>query len=218
MFFHNFNARVLQSIIKENTGKYTHYIIIPFEDAHLEKYLKDLPSENLYLLDIYPGNLKTGFIGVYQDFENDIYNQLKGIKELAFKYNSLELIIKIKTTYIPFKIQKGFERFCSECNIAFRITESPVSGILAKNTGYIVVDDNDLVDLIIQSKKQQLKPGIDIGILSYNESPLKEVIADGISVVSTDFPQMGRLITSIIKEKRRESIKNPFLFIDRKSF
>ena len=57
--------------------------------------------------------------------------------------------------------------------------------------------------------------GDDIGIISYNDTPLKDLL--GITVVSTDFDQMGRTTAELILEKRVDRVKNPFYLTERES-
>jgi len=64
----------------------------------------------------------------------------------------------------------------------------------------LVMDDNDLVNLILHSKQQEWILGQDLGIISYNETPLKSVVGDGISTITPDYEQMG---TSMTKHSKR---------------
>jgi len=57
--------------------------------------------------------------------------------------------------------------------------------------------------------------GEDIGIISYNDTPLKELL--GITVISTDFQKMGSAAAEMILTKMPTSIKNDFNFINRHS-
>ena len=45
--------------------------------------------------------------------------------------------------------------------------------------------------------------GYDLGILSYNETPMKEIIRDGITVISADFAQMGQSISRFIANPKQ---------------
>jgi DNA-binding transcriptional regulator YhcF (GntR family) len=218
IFFHHFNIKVLKAIIHDNVGNYSHFIVIPFEHPDFENCISALPVQNRYLIDIYPRNFCSNYVGVYQDFENDIYNILTENKLLVQKYNSLVLVNKIKETNIPFLINSGFKRFCVESKLPFENISKSEKLYPENGKGYIVTDDDDLVDLVIKCKESRLKIGREVGIISYNESPLKQVISEGLSVFSTDFIQMARLVSKMLKENRRECIKNPFRFIDRKSF
>ena len=74
----------------------------------------------------------------------------------------------------------------------------------------MVVNDRDLVNLLKQADRQQLVPGKDFGIISYNDTPLKEVLAGGITTLSTDFKLMGRTMASLINKKTIETIENPW--------
>ena len=57
--------------------------------------------------------------------------------------------------------------------------------------------------------------GQDVGIVSYNDTPLKELL--GITVISTDFKTMGETAAYMILKDKRERVKNAFRFIDRHS-
>ena len=71
---------------------------------------------------------------------------------------------------------------------------------IAVNTIYIVIEETDLVQLIKICKAKKLKPGEDIGIISYNDTPFKEILLNGISVFSTDHAKMGETAARLILE------------------
>jgi DNA-binding LacI/PurR family transcriptional regulator len=56
-----------------------------------------------------------------------------------------------------------------------------------------------------------------VGIVSYNETPLKEILLDGITVISTDHEAMGTTAARMIMDKKLEKVKNPFKLILRNS-
>jgi DNA-binding LacI/PurR family transcriptional regulator len=89
---------------------------------------------------------------------------------------------------------------------------------LYEGDSFIVLAETDLVNIIKKSREQTLKLGKDVGIISYNDTPLKEILAEGITTISTDFNHMGRSIAQqILGEEDKIPIKNPFRFIVRKS-
>ena len=87
--------------------------------------------------------------------------------------------------------------------------------ILKKGDLFITIVEDDLVNLINQIRDNEFVIGTDIGVLSYNDTPLKELL--GISVVSTDFNIMGETAARMILNNEKGSVKNPFKFIDRES-
>ncbi|MGN6800457.1 MAG: substrate-binding domain-containing protein, partial [Ginsengibacter sp.] len=82
---------------------------------------------------------------------------------------------------------------------------------------YISLMEDDLVTLVekvIDSKKEV---GKDVGVISYNETPLKKIILNGITTVSTDFKFMGRNAAELILNKEQKEIAVPFHLTVRKS-
>jgi DNA-binding LacI/PurR family transcriptional regulator len=97
------------------------------------------------------------------------------------------------------------------------INEINSNTAINKGEVYIVIEETDLVQLIKNCNSKKLRIGKDVGIISYNETPLKEILIDGISVISTDHAKMGETAAELILENRQEKIKNPFKLILRKS-
>ena len=87
--------------------------------------------------------------------------------------------------------------------------------ILKNGDLFITIVEDDLVNLINQIRGNEFKIGKEIGVLSYNDTPLKDLL--GISVVSTDFKTMGEKAAQMILNNEKCEIKNPFNFIDRAS-
>jgi DNA-binding LacI/PurR family transcriptional regulator len=57
--------------------------------------------------------------------------------------------------------------------------------------------------------------GREIGIISFNETPLKELL--NMTVITTDFVAMGRTAAQLLLEKKRVKVNNPFYTIRRGS-
>ena len=83
---------------------------------------------------------------------------------------------------------------------------------------FVVVDDRDLEFLVRYSIDHQLQLGTDMGIVSYNETPLKGIVASGITTISTDFAQMGKSMAHMILNHQRLKLDNPSLMNRRNSF
>ena len=82
---------------------------------------------------------------------------------------------------------------------------------------YIVPNDIDLVTLVKDAKKQNLSIGKNLGIISYNDTPLKEIVVDGITTISTDFKEMGRILADMVLNSKKELIENQSCLIRRSS-
>ncbi|MCH5688717.1 substrate-binding domain-containing protein [Niabella sp. W65] len=107
-------------------------------------------------------------------------------------------------TYFPDEITKGFKRFCHEYAFSAAVVNDIAKEDVEKGTAYISLMEDDLVTLIEKIKDSKLKIGKDIGVISYNETPLKKLILQGITTFSTDFEEMGRQAASLILEGERK--------------
>jgi len=71
--------------------------------------------------------------------------------------------------------------------------------------------------VIEQAKLQNLVLGLDYGIISYNDTPLKKVVENGITTISTDFKAMGRILANMINTNSKLRVKNNATLILRNS-
>jgi DNA-binding transcriptional regulator YhcF (GntR family) len=216
IFFHHYNPRVFETLIHENRGKYTHYVVMPIPVKSTYPLLDALPANQLYILDREGLTLGQKFPSVYQDFRNDVYSILASIKECIKKYKKLILVFP-HASYHPKELQKGFVDFCNNEKITFDIITKTDGRKICKQEAYLVIEDNDLVNLIQEVKRNKLKLGKDIGIISYNDTPLKTVVDNGITTISTDFAAMGNTMADIIINRRNIHTPNPSQLIKRNS-
>ena len=75
---------------------------------------------------------------------------------------------------------------------------------------YINLKETDLVYLIEKILTTKMKVGKHVGVISYNETPLKKIILNGITTISTDFDLMGKKAAHLIMEHSTEHIPIPF--------
>lgn len=221
------DPKIFLNVLNESIGRYDYYVVMPhFKDEHLTHQsitgevidaLRKIPEDKLVLLDNYLPELKRDVASVYQDFKMDIYDSLReGIDHLRH-YRKLILVYPRKTVYpFPIEIQQGFQKFCSDFDFDFEVLEEVYNDMeLQPKDAYIIIEENDLVNLIKQVRDRKLMLGKDIGVISYNDTPLKDLL--GITVISTDFQVMGETAAYMILKKKKELVKNAFRFINRNS-
>lgn len=216
------------NLLDKNKSAYDFYVVMPHfktdELTHVsstedvKKALKEIPKDKLVFLDnIKPDLENSNSIEVYQDFENDIYNALKEGFTKIKKYKKIMLIYPSKAVYpYPRRILHGFRKFCVEHKLDFEILNEIYDDmILKKGDLFITIEESDLVNLVKQIREDEFKLGSDIGVISYNDTPLKELL--GITVMSTDFKVMGETVAKMILNKEKGKCKVPFNFIERES-
>jgi DNA-binding transcriptional regulator YhcF (GntR family) len=216
---HHYDGKVCESLIQESLGKYHYYVVMPhFSEnaATVLQTLQKIPKNKLILLDKNLDQLPGDYTAIYQDFERDINSALHSGNDLIKKYQKLVLVYPKEVSY-PIEIVKGFRRFCQETSKSYSIVNCMEEEAIAVKTAFVVLEESDLVDLIKYCRDKNLVLGQDIGIISYNETPLKEILASGITVISTDHEKMGETAANMMRNRQQGKIRNPFTLIRRNS-
>ena len=217
----------ISNILEENIGAYDYYVVMPHfknkELAHqnsnkeVVEALRKIPEDKLVIMDNYMPELKDSVASIYQDFKNDIYEALKeGLPRLR-KYDKLILAYPRKVLHpYPLEILQGFQQYCQDYSFGYEILETIYPDMdLQPKDAFITIEEMDLVNLVKQIRDQGFTLGKDIGVISYNDTPLKDLL--DITVVSTDFKAMGETAAYMIQKNKKEVVKNVFRFINRGS-
>lgn len=214
IFFHHFNIRVFQKLINDNNGSYTKYVIMPTNLVDADLHIKTLPRNEVFILDQTNTKLKD-YPAVFQNHKNDINNALlKGLHKLS---NYKKLILIFPGDKEPLGMKDGFEKFCIDFKFQYEVITEFTNREIKVGEVYIIPNDRDLVRVIEKAKFQCLKLGSDYGIISYNETPLKKLVENGITTISTDFKAMGKIMAKMILNGKKEQIENKCSLIIRNS-
>ncbi|MCK9451609.1 MAG: GntR family transcriptional regulator [Bacteroidales bacterium] len=214
IYFHHFNRKVFETLISENNGHYTTYVIMPAKFTDTAPILEQI-SGRVIILDQLPTDLSKPYPAIYQNFAKDSYNALMAGRHLLTKYR--KLIMVYPGGKEPEGQFKGYLRYCEETNTPFELISDLRDRQISQGEAYIAIWDRDLVKLVTEAQNQELEIGKDIGIISYNDTALKQIAANGITTISTDFKDMGQKLAELIKSKKNEQIENLSSLIIRKS-
>ena len=214
IYFHHFNYQVFKNLILESVGKYTAYVIMPATFDDTVNIVEKLPKDKVYILDRKKDDLKD-YPVVYQDFDKDVYDALIDGEDLLEKYTKLIMIFPGGKE--PEGRMLGFQRFCAEKGVEFEIIRNLINKEIKKGEAYFVPSDRNLVRLVKMAAEKDLQLGVDVGIVSFNDTVLKEVVAGGITTISTDFQQMGQKLAQMIQERSNDKIRNQSSLIRRNS-
>jgi len=214
IFFHHFNKEMFSKLINDNVGDYSHYVIMPANLKKSQEILKQLPADKVFILDQMHTELNM-YPSVHQNFEKDIYSGLLKAITLIEKYK--KIILSFSPEIQPMGILSGFKMFCENQGFEYDIITSIKDRVLKKGDLYILLDDKNLIRTIKKIKGQQLVLGEEVGIISYNETLLKEILEGGITTISTDFNLMGKRLAEMILAGEYNQVENPNSLIIRKS-
>lgn len=226
ILLHEQNVETLEYFLNENLDNFDWYVItphFPLDMASQEKaaaQLKRVPNRKLIMADNWLSEIPGNYGAVYQDWENDIIHGLEEGLETLRNYSHLSVITLPSSLYAP-PIRKGVERFCRDNGILVTFSDTVIPGNVRKGEAYLLLSgqyDLGLIELSRLAKSKGLKVGKDIAIISYNESPLSEILLGGLTTVSTDFVKMGRTIGNMIMEKNLSKQHCDFRMTRRDSF
>ncbi|MDQ2656031.1 MAG: GntR family transcriptional regulator [Bacteroidota bacterium] len=211
-YIYNNDFALFSNLLSMKQDQYTHYVIIPHfieGGENASEIINRIDKSKLILLDKLVPGVDGKYGAVYENFEQDIYQALEQALPQLQKYETLKIIFP-EQTYFPMEILKGFYRFCNEYAFGYHVVHN--IGTEPINTGEVFINlmENDLVILIERILSLQLKVGKDVGVISYNETPLKKIILDGITTISSDFAMMGERTAQLIIDKSTQHIEIPF--------
>ncbi|MDN3641310.1 GntR family transcriptional regulator [Lutimonas halocynthiae] len=187
--FHHYNIDNFKTILNNSLGKYYKYVVMNFDHKEVPSVVSKINKDKLLLIDwnVY-ADKESNY--VFQDFGKAFYTSLEEVTHLFRKYKEIHLLFPNYTEH-PKETILFFEKFCADFGFDFKVLTDPNKYDIQKDIAYISVSDRVLGIFLEQCKMKNIEPGVDVGFLSYNETPMKEFIYKGISVVSTDFKALG---------------------------
>lgn len=227
MYLYYCDETLFINALKKNINNYDYFVIMPhfrsIEKNHINytpkviKAIESIPKEKLVILDNSYTEISGTFTAIYQDYKEDIIHALEEGLDKLKEYSKIILVYPTKTIFpYPTRVSVGFIQFCEEHQFEFEILDEIYDDLeFESKEAYIIIEDSDLVNLIQQIREKNMVMGKDVGLISYNETPLKALL--GITVVSTDFKKMGEVAAELVLSNKKEFIINPFRYIERNS-
>jgi len=201
LLFHHYNLRMFESVINDSLGRYSMFVVMNFNNDRISDVLKKIDQGKLLILDW--GKYKAGtYPYVCQDFDLGLYHSLtSGLPQIR-KYRKMVMWLPDSSPH-PRSSVKWFRRFCKDheidCHVAEHFSEKDVES----ETAYLVVPQKELVEMIKFCHNKCLKLGHDVGLIGYNDMPIYEIIENGITVISTDFEQMGKQAAKFVSTRQK---------------
>lgn len=215
IFFHHNNIDVFDSILDVIYGKYGMYVVAPIQDKQSLLKLEKINSDRLLLIDRYQyidENVST----VTQEFEHSMLRVLDELMESIQKYDSILLYYRDDMDY-PSGIYSAVKNFTANQGIKLEVKNTFEEKDLRKGVLYFTIGDSDLWSLLKATKENDYQLGVDIGVLSHNDTPVKEIILGGITTFSTDFNMMAEHAATFVKKRDFVSMITPSILIKRNS-
>ena len=177
--------------------------------------MSQFPRQRLLLVDRFE-ELSGSFSHITQEFEIATYMALKEILERLKEFNEITFFFKPDSDY-PIEVLRAFKQFLKDFNLKGTIKTHYEPGSVKKGVVYFTIGDSDLWRILKDCKRQGIEVGKEVGILSNNDSPVKEIVGDGITTFSTDFEEMGRQAADFVLNRKPVQKTIPTVLIRRNS-
>ena len=216
-YSHNFNEDLFCHTLEEQRGKYEYYDVMPFLGSRrVAECLAAFDQDKLLLLDIdldFPGK---ACAVIRQDHDAELERVLEAAAERFARYKRFELVFPESVDNPP-GIKDACRRFCRKHGLPLAVSGQLDTKSVRKGTVCLVIRDTDLVALVKELHARGWQAGRDVGILSYNDTPLKEIAEGGVTVLSVDFLEQGRKAGRQVLTRGKVNILEPTRLVLRKT-
>ena len=213
--FHHYNFDLFESTIRNSIGKFNSYIIMNFNHPEIPEIINEIDQDKLLLID-WQIHSKEGQSKVYQDFGESVYRCLNSGWHLLRKYSEVVCVYP-EYTFHPIDSVENVKRFCNDHKLRFSVIYNVSELDIQVGKVYMVFEDIDLAAILEQANQKKFRLKDDFGILSYNDTPMKKFIAQGITVISTDFKMMGQKAAEFALSNSKQDFMVPTELIIRDS-
>jgi DNA-binding transcriptional regulator YhcF (GntR family) len=212
LLFHHYNKDVFNQLILNSLGRYSMYIVMNIDNKNMEDVVRKIDPRKLLILDM-GFDPKNEVSYLTQDFNQAVYECLNSGLTLLQKY----ILVFPQNTPHPAETIDAFNRYCDDNQLNHMVLDQIENREVQPGQAYLVIKDSDLVKIIKDCRKHSFKIGTDVGIISYNDAPMKEIVGSGITVISTDFVRMGKDCANFIVTKDKVAEVMPTQLIIRGS-
>lgn len=215
VFFHHNNLSIYKSILESIHGQYGMYVVAPIQKPESIDLLSCFNPDRLLVIDRYQF-ISEKVSNVTQEFEQSLIRVFSELSDQITEYKNVKLFYRPDLDY-PKGILTATKQFAKTHQIDLKVYNEFSETRIEKGDLFFTIGDSDLWEILKSAKERELKLGEDFGVLSHNDSPVKEIIAGGITTFSTDFKKMALLSAEFIKNKKYTNKIIPSTLIRRKS-
>ncbi len=201
LLFHHYNPDVFEQLILNSLGRYSMYVVMNINNRRIEDVIKKIDPNKLLILDMgEPDTPEISFIN--QNFSEAVTACLEEGLEQIKKYNEFHLVFPEVTPH-PRETIDSFIDFCKKNGLNHSVATKTAELPIRAGQAFLIIKDDDLVEIVKTCKGKGLKLGKDVGLISFNDTPMKEIVSSGITTISVDFQEMGEKAAKFIKSKEK---------------
>ncbi|WP_184543704.1 GntR family transcriptional regulator [Mucilaginibacter sp. FT3.2] len=212
-YFHHGDIEIFETILMQIKAKYGMYVVAPIPHPKTKELLDIIPRNKLLMFDRFEP-LDGDFNHITQEFGQSSYEVFSKLAPKISQFDEM-IFYHSPDSLDPKEIVKSYKKFLKDFKIRGRVEKEYIPGSVQKGKVYFTLDNFALWQIMRDCNSQKLKPGKDLGVLSSNDEPAKEVI--GITTFSADFSNMGKLAGHAVINKEKIQLTVPMILFERKT-
>lgn len=197
----------------------THVFVIPnfgLDEEQAKALLNQVPKHKLAFLDRKMNGITGEYASVCQNWEKEIYQILATLEVPKNGFHTLKLVCP-PTAHVLRDLLRGFQRFCIDHNLLGKLVSRVDQETVRPGELFVVVKDEDLIELAKKIDGSGCKAGKEIGVLAFNDNPMKEVLLNGITVIAPNYSYTGERVARMLLNNERIQEESPCYFLRRTS-
>ncbi|WP_183558582.1 GntR family transcriptional regulator [Mucilaginibacter sp. SP1R1] len=210
-YFHHGDIEIFETILTQIKAKYGMYVVAPIPHSKTKELLDVIPRNKLLMFDRFEP-LDGDFNHITQEFGQSSYDVFSKLAPRISQFDEI-IFFHSPSSLDPQEIVSSFKKFLKDFKIKGRIVKEYMPGSVEKGKVYFTLDNFALWQIMRDCNSQKLIPGKDLGVLSSNDEPAKEVI--GVTTFSADFSSMGKLAGQAVLNKEKISLTVPTILFER---
>lgn len=219
MMSYEHNYRMLTLSLQEHQDDFDFFIVIPHFFAYqddLRKAFEAVTPERLIVLTHAVDGLDDQTSQFTFDRRVAWEQALKKVEERFSHYKRMVLYFPEDFSF-PQEILEAVEAFCESAQLPLKVQQEWDQRKVQTGDVCLVLEDETLSSLLEVMGERGLEPGKDIGIVSFDDNPLKEALAGGISTLGYDYHEIAQLTATRIETGNPLSHHFPLQWTIRKS-
>ncbi len=189
------NYRMLNMSLAEHQDDFDFFIVIPHFFAYqddLKKAFASVTPERLIVLTHEVAGLDEQTSQFTFDRMEAWKQALHAASQKFDSYNRVVLIFPEDFRY-PQEIHHAVQAFCQDHAYPFKLLPEFDHRKIQEKDVVLCLDDDVLASVVTYCHDNEVTPGKDLAIVAFDDSPLKDMLAGGITCLTYNFEEIGRL-------------------------
>lgn len=222
---HYQNPLWFSQALESSLDRYDWYILFPHfpQDAEtrqsVESLIAKIPPGKLIIMDRLPEHVPETAGASFQSIEQDVPDALRSAIDDVRSFSRLcylSLSVSLYGNLVARIIREFGKDNGIPVDVLGDIPETICKGDLFFVSGSRL--DRKLSELLKAISSSGLVPGQDVGLICYNDFPLNEFIFGGLTTLSVDFREMGRIAGKMVLSGKLSKVRCAASLIRRKTF